>query len=223
MASRARSRISPSEPARTAARMRSRNSSKSSRSPPSKRCSVSPFSTASRSTARKKKRSNTSSNPRRSPCDLASVAASASRKSSCTVQGTCFKAANASSSSLVPIWRPSSRSASASSSSRAGNPGGPGSGRPPYRALPPPARGRGLAGPPEDSTAAAQLHPDALRNDVQVRAVLDDDRQRALEDRLVDVGGAQKDQGARPVDRLRDRRRLLEVEAAHHVHHLHEL
>src|SRR3954452_14437876 len=219
MASRARSRISPSEPARTASRMRSRRSSKSSRSPPSKRCSVSPFSTASRSTARKKKRSKTSSNTRRSSCDLASVAASASRKSSCTVHGTCCSASKASSSSLVPTARPSSRSASASSSTRAGNPGGPGSGRPPYRALP----ALGLADPPEDATAAAQLHAHALGHDVEVGAVLHDDRKGALEHGLVDVVGPEQDQRARPVDQLRDRRRLLQVEPAHHVHDLDEL
>src|SRR4051812_3913583 len=206
--------------------MRSRSSSKPSRSPPSKRCSRSPFSTASRSTARKKKRSKTSSNTRRSSCDFASVAASASRKSSCTVQGTCRSASNASSSSLVPTESPSSRSASASSSRRAGKPGGPGSGRPPYRALPPPparARGPGLADPPEDSTAAAQLDAHALGHHVEVRAVLHDDGQRALEHRLVDVVGAEQDQRARPVDRLGYRRRLLQVEATHHVDDLHEL
>src|SRR3954471_16575812 len=220
IASRAKSRISPSEPARTAARIRSRSSSKSSRSPPSKRCSRSPFSTASRSTARKKKRSKTSSNTRRSSCDFASVAASASRKSSCTVQGTCRRAANASSSSLVPTCRPSCLNASASSSSRAGNPGGPGSGRPPYRALPP---ARGLADPPEDSTGPAQLHADALGHHVEVGAVLHDDREGALEHGLVDVVGAEQDQRTRPVDRLGDRGRLLQVEAAHHVDHLDEL
>src|SRR3954471_8293479 len=226
IARRARSLISPSDPARTASRIRSRRASKSSRSPPSKRCSVSPFSTASRSTARKKKRSNTSSNTRRSSCDFASVAASASRKSSCFVHGTCRSAANASSSSLVPTCSPSWRSASASSSSRAGTPGAPGSGRPPYRALPP-ARGRTGGGvlpdPPEDSTGAAQLDPDALCHHIEVGAVLHDDRERALEHGLVDVVGAEQDQRARPVDRFCDRGRLLQVEPAHHVDHLDEL
>src|SRR4051794_19934181 len=220
IASRARSRISPSEPARTAARMRSRSSSKSIRSPPSKRCSRSPFSTASFSTARKKNLSNTSSNTRRSSCDFASVAAIASRKSSCTVHGTCLNASKASSSSLVPTATPSCRSSSASSSSRAGKPGGPGSGRPPYRALPP---ARGLADPPEDSTAAAQLHAHALGHDVEVGAVLHDDRQGALEHGLVDVVGAEQDQRACPVDRLGYRRQLLQVEPADHVDDLDEL
>ena len=131
IASRARSRISPSEPARMAWRMRSRRSSRSMRSPPSKRSSLRPRSTASRSTARKKKRSKRSSNTRRSSCDFASVAASVSRKSSSSVQLSSRSAWNASSSSEVPTAMPSRRSSSANSSRRAAKPGGPGSGRPP--------------------------------------------------------------------------------------------
>ena len=53
--------------------------------------------------------------------------------------------------------------------------------------------------------------------------MLDDHAHRALEHVAVDVLGAEQQQRARPVDRLRDRRRLLEVEVAHHVHDLHEL
>ena len=62
---------------------------------------------ASASVARKKKRSNTSSNTLRSSLDLASVAASASLKSRCSVQATCFSASNASRISEVPIATPS--------------------------------------------------------------------------------------------------------------------
>ena len=53
--------------------------------------------------------------------------------------------------------------------------------------------------------------------------MLDDDRHRLLEHRAVDVVGAEQQQRARPVDRLGDRGRLLEVERAHHVHDLDEL
>ena len=52
--------------------------------------------------------------------------------------------------------------------------------------------------------------------------MLDDDRQRRAEDVGVDVVGAEQQQRARPVDRLRDRGRLLEVELAHHVDDLDE-
>ena len=72
-----------------------------------------------------------SSNTRRSSCDFASVAASASRKSSSSVQLSSRSAWNASSSSEVPTAMPSRRSSSANSSRRAAKPGGPGSGRPP--------------------------------------------------------------------------------------------
>ena len=47
--------------------------------------------------------------------------------------------------------------------------------------------------------------------------MLDDDRERVLEDLGVDVVGAHQQERARPVDRLGDRRRLLEVQFAHHV------
>ncbi len=65
-----------------------------------------------------------------------------------------------------------------------------------------------------------ELHAYPLRYKVQVRAVLDDDAHRALEHGAVDVVGAEKQHGARPVDRLGDRGRLLEVERADHVHDL---
>src|SRR5688572_25221797 len=106
------------------------------------------------------------SNTRLSSCDLASVAASAARKSSSFVQGTCSSAANASSSSDVPTCMPSPRSSSANSSSRGA--------KPPLR---------GLA----SDEAIGQLHADALRDHVEVGAVLDDDRHGVLEHRLVDV------------------------------------
>jgi hypothetical protein len=53
--------------------------------------------------------------------------------------------------------------------------------------------------------------------------VLDDHRDRVVERLGVDVLGAQQQQGTRPVDRLRDRRWLLEVEVADHRDDLHEL
>ena len=52
--------------------------------------------------------------------------------------------------------------------------------------------------------------------------MLDDDRQRRAEDLGRDVLGAEQQQRARPVDRLRDRGRLLEVELAHHLDDLDE-
>src|SRR3954468_1533792 len=56
----------------------------------------------------------------------------------------------------------------------------------------------------------------ALGHGVEIGAVLDDDRQRVAEGLLVDVLRAEQQQRARPVDRLRDRRRLLEIQLAHH-------
>src|SRR5687767_8289336 len=123
------------------------------------------------------------SNTRRSSCDFASVAASAERKSSSFVHGTCSSAANASSSSEVPTCMPSSRSSSANSSSRGAKP---------------------LGGLSSDEPIG-ELHPDPLGDHVQVGAVLDDDRHRVFQDRLVDVLGAEQEEGARPVDRLGDR------------------
>src|SRR5213080_4215658 len=207
MASRARSRIAPSSPSRSAAAIWARSASRlsspacSGSIPPSSRTS---WRTAAASAARKKKRSKTSSKIRRSSGDLASVAASASRKSSGSVQPTSASASNASSSSLVPSATPAERSSSPSSSSRAAMPGGPA----PVRAL-------GLEG--------TELHPDALGDDVEVGAVLDDDRHRVAERLLVDVVGAEQQQRARPVDRLGDRRRLLEVELADELDDLDEL
>src|SRR3954465_11770746 len=101
---------------------------------------------------------------------------------------------------------PSLRSSSASSIRRAGKPAGPRSGIPPYSL---PRAGRGLAGLGSPDEAIGELDSGALGDDVEVGAVLDDDRHRALEDALVDVVGAQQQKGARPVDRLGDRRRLL--------------
>ena len=66
-------------------------------------------------------------------------------------------------------------------------------------------------------------HPDPLGHGVEVGAVLDDDRHRVAEDVLRDVVGAEQQQRARPVDRLRDRGRLLEVELADLVDDVDEL
>ena len=67
-----------------------------------------------------------------------------------------------------------------------------------------------------------QLQAHALGDDVHVGAVLDDHRHRLVERGRVDVLGAQQQERARPVDRLGDRRRLLEVQLAHHADDLHE-
>ena len=204
MARRARSRMAPSSPARIASIARSRSSSRSTSAsaPPSAsgppRASRTSCVTACASAARKKKRSKTRSKTRRSSGDLASVAASASRNGPRSVHGTVSSAANASSSSDVPMASPSARRASVKSTSWAG---------------------RRHAGP----RGEAEPHPDALRDDVEVGPVLDDDAHRGPEHVLVDVLGAEQEQGARPVDRLRDRRRLLEVEVAHVGDHLDEL
>src|SRR4051794_17217939 len=204
MAIRARSRIAPSSPAASAAAIWARSSSTSiepialASMPPSSRTS---WRTAAASAARKKKRSKTSSKMRRSSGDFASVAASASRKASVSVHCTSPSAANASSSSLVPIATSSERSSSANSSSRAASPGC-------------------VASAPEGGT---DLHPDAIGHHVEVGAVLDDDRHGVAEGLLVDVLGAEQQQRARPVDRLRDRGRLLEVELADELHELDEL
>src|SRR3954464_2584259 len=203
IAIRARSRIAPSSPAASAAAICARSSSTSiepialASMPPSSRTS---WRTAAASAARKKKRSKTSSKMRRSSGDLASVAASASRKASVSVHSTSPSAANASSSSLVPIATSSERSSSANSSSRAASPGAVSA-----------------------SEGGTDLHPDAIGHDVEVGAVLDDDRHGVAEGLLVDVLGAEQQQGARPVDRLRDRGLLLEVELANELHELDEL
>ena len=86
-------------------------------------------------------------------------------------------------------------------------------------------RGPGAGRQPAASTSSrgpAELHPDALGHQVHVGAVLDDDAHRPLEHRAVEVVGAEQQQGARPVDRLGDRGRLLEVELADHVDDLHQ-
>src|SRR3954454_20319285 len=203
MAIRARSRIAPSSPAASAAAICARSSSTSSEPialgsmPPSSRTS---WRTAAASAARKKKRSKTRSKTRRSSGDLASVAASASRNASVSVHSTSPSAEKLSSSSLVPMATPSERSSSANSSIRAASPGAV------------------LA--PEGGT---DLHPDEIGDHVEVRAVLDDDRHGVAEGLLVDVLGAEQQEPPRPVDRLRDRGRLLEVELADELHELDEL
>ena len=161
-------------------------------------CSRTPWRIAASSAARKKKRSKTRSNTRRSSGDFASVAASASRNAGSSVQLTSPSAANASSSSEVPTATPSARSSSAKRDDA----------------------GREPLGHVDEPTP--ELDADALGDHVEVGAVLDDDRQRRAEDLGRDVVGAEQQQRARPVDRLRDRGRLLEVELAHHLDDLDE-
>ena len=108
-----------------------------------------------------------------------------------SVQPTSLSAANASSSSEVPTAMPSRRSSS-------------------------PELRRAARRPEARRRQWRRAHADALGHDVEVGAVLDDDRHRRAEDLGVDVVGAEQQQRARPVDRLGDRRRLLEVELAHH-------
>ena len=76
--------------------------------------------------------------------------------------------------------------------------------------------GQAAGGRPDDLRGPPSFAADTLDHDVEVGAVLDDDRHRVVERLLVDVVGAEQQQRARPVDRLRDRRRLLQVEAADH-------
>src|SRR4051812_25130733 len=217
IASRGRSRIWPSRPSRRARAISWRNVSRLSSAPAASipPPSAMPSRTAASSVARKKKRSKTRSKMRRSSCDLASVAARPSRKSSAAVHGTSRRTSNASSSSLVPTATPSPRSSSPNSSRCAARPGGASSGAvAPYSAALRLAGGRGTD---------RQLHPDALGHHVEVGAVLDDDRQRLDEHLVVDVVGPEQEQRAGPVDRLGDRGRLLEVELAHHRDDLDEL
>ena len=123
--------MAASEPSRSAAAICWRSASRSSSSDcplwPTAASEISQRA-ASASAARKKKRSNTSSKVWRSSGDLASVAASASLKSSWTVQLISVSAAKASSSSEVPTAIPSSRSSSAKARSWPSNPPGPRSG-----------------------------------------------------------------------------------------------
>src|SRR3954452_16366550 len=217
IARRARSRIALSWPSRRARAISWRSVSRLSSAPAASMPppSPTPSRTAASSAARKKNRSKTRSKMRRSSWDLASVAARPSRKSSPAVHGTSRRTANASSSSLVPTATPSPRSSSPNSSRCAASPGGASSGAvAPYSAALRLAGGRGTD---------RQLHPDALGDDVEVGAVLDDDRQRLREDLVVDVVGAEEQQRARPVDGLGDRRRLLQVELADHRDDLDEL
>src|SRR3954453_22312645 len=131
---------------------------------------------------------------RRSSWDFASVAARASRKSTGSVQEIWSRTRNASSSSLVPTATPSERSSSPNSRIRWSS-----------------------------TERRPELHAHALGHDVEVGAVLDDHRHRVAEGLLVDVLRAEQQQRPRPVDRLGDRRRLLEVEVADHGDELDEL
>ena len=125
IASRARSRIAPSEPSCSACGDLLAQRVEVDRSAPSKPSpSRTPCTAASASAARKKKRSKTSSKTRRSSGDFASVAASASLKSARSFHGTSRSAAKASSSSEVPIATPSPRSSSVKPSRRASRPAG---------------------------------------------------------------------------------------------------
>src|SRR3954469_7246429 len=198
IARRARSRMGPPDPSRSAAatcwRSVSRfTSSESKWAPPSPLCcSLTPWRTASISGARKKNISKTKAKIRRSSGDLARVADNPSRKSRWSVQPTSESAAKPSSNSEVPMATPSSRSSSAKRRTCASNPG-LGAGKLP------------------------ELHADALGDHVEVAAVLDDHRHGLLEHRAVEVLGAEEEQRPRPVDRLGDRRRLLEVELPDHA------
>ena len=130
---------------------------------------------------------------RRSSGDLASVAASAARKSPGFLHDTCSSAANASLSSEVPIATPSARSAS-----------------PSWRIW-------------ASKLTRHEPHADPLGHGVEVGAVLDDDRHRVAEDVLRDVVGAEQQQRARPVNRFAHRWRLLQVELAQPLHQFHRL
>ena len=66
--------------------------------------------------------------------------------------------------------------------------------------------------PPSPSSVASPADADPLGDQVDVGAVLDQDAHRALEGLAVDVVGADQQQRPRPVDRLGDRGRLLQVE-----------
>ena len=84
------------------------------------------------------------------------------------------------------------------------------------RAASPPARGGRRRQRLGAVGGLGKLHPDPLGDQVDVGAVLDDDRHRLREGLAVDVLGAHQQQRPRPVDRLGDRGRLLQVERADH-------
>ena len=115
IASRARSRRAASDPSLSAAAICWRSVSRlmSPGGSPPAWASVIRSRAAWASVARKKNRSNTRSNTRRSSFDLARVAASASLKSLWSVQVTRLSASNASRISEVPIATPSWRRSSA--------------------------------------------------------------------------------------------------------------
>src|SRR5262245_25928726 len=119
------------------------------------------------------------------------VAASDSRKSRWSVQLTSSRAAKASRISEVPTATPSERRSSKKASR--------------------------LPAVVDIGLGLRQLHRHPLGDEVDVGAMLDEDAHRALEGLAVDVVGADQQQGSRPVDRLGDRGRLLQVELADHV------
>ena len=204
IASRARSRISPSLPAAIAWRICSRSSSMSSRSAPS--CALAPLALADLALDRLRLGGAEEPALEEQLEDAAVLLGLGDRRRQRlaevvrAVHGTCSSAAKASRISEVPTATPSLRSSSQKPSSFAASPGGPAS-----------AWGRSGVG---------KLHPDPLGDQVDVGAVLDDDRHRLLEGLAVDVLGAHQQQRPRPIDRLGDRGRLLQVERPHHPHHL---
>ena len=166
------------------------------------------------SVARKKKRSNTSSKILRSSFDLASVAASASLKSRCSVQSTWCERLEG-----VEDLGGSDRHALGSEVLGEGE------------ELAVERAGRMLGDAAVDRLARAlgggigllERDADTGRHRVQVGAVLDDHAHRVDERVVVDVAGAEQQQRARPVDRLGDAGRLLEVELADLVDDLGQL
>src|SRR4051812_6710479 len=177
-----------------ARRIASRSSSGSILSPdPSKRSSSMPRSSASVSADRKKWRSKSSSKIRRSSWDFAIVAARDSRKSRWSVQLTSSRAAKASRISEVPTATPSARSSSKKAS------------RLPAVPATTSAPGRARRSEAARDAVALELHRDALGDQVDVGAVLDQDAHRLLEGLAVDVVSADQEQRACPVDRLGDR------------------
>ena len=168
IASRARSRIAPSAPSlqrlrRSARAARRGRSASASRRRPRPRVDAAARA-ASASAARKKKRSNTSSNTRRSSGDFASVAASASRKS--LALGPRHLAERR---ERVEQLGRADRDALAAQllgeaeQLRVAGPAALSRARPRHRAL------------------ASSSHADALGDDVEVGAVLDDDAHRLAE------------------------------------------
>ena len=165
------------------------------------------------SAARKNQRSKTSSKRRRSSCDLASVAASASRKSSRSVHGTDLDRGEG-----VEDLGGADRDALGAQLLAEADELRRRTSRPRRAGAPAALARRSPAG----GTAPGEPHPDPLGDEVEVGPVLDDDAHRLAEGLGVDLVGAEQQQRPRPVDRLGDRGRLLEVELADHPDDLDE-